>query len=258
MVEKPKFLTIIFSIILLLSTASFAIVAVSAQSDATVTVLASDGGATSITGTNTYPDGTDFTISATPATSTTAFLEWIITTNTGSSNYFDNPLTITVVGGVTYTIQATFQTIQPLPGRDLPPDLSNSAIIVVLAAAGGTSTPAPGTYALADATSMTLTATPNSGWQFAHWTICGTNMDHGGAPVDYTPTDNPYTVGHGYGYTYYYQPVFTQVGSNEPTPTPTSIVNAGGMSTETWIIIGLVIVIIIMLIGFGMVLRRKH
>lgn len=258
---KKEFFGLVLIATLLVATISFVVISVNAQNNATVTVLESDGGTTSITGTTTYPDGTAVTISATPSSATSAFLNWIITTTSGSSNSFDNPLTITVEGGTIYTIQAVFQTILPPPGREIPSDLSNAAIVVVLAASGGTSTPAPGTYALADATSMTLTATANSGWEFSHWTICGNNMDHGGAPLDYTPSDNPYTVGHGYGYTYYYQPVFNQVGGNQPTPTPssTSTTSFGGFSTETWIIIALVIIIVVLLIAFGLYISRaKH
>ena len=69
-------------------------------------------------------------------------------------------------------------------------------------------------------------------------------MSHGGYPLNYAPTDNPYTVGHGYGYTYYYQPIFNQVGS--PTASPTASTSSSpsgviaGLSTDMWVIIGLV------------------
>ena len=140
---KKEFFGLVFTAILVMSTLSFVVIAVKAQNDATVTVLDSGGGTTSITGTNTYPDGTAVTISATPSSATSAFLNWIITTTAGSSNSFDNPLSITVESGTTYTIQAVFETVLPPPGRDIPSDLSSAAIVVVLAAAGGTSTPAP-------------------------------------------------------------------------------------------------------------------
>jgi hypothetical protein len=57
-----------------------------------------------------------------------------------------------------------------------------------------------------------------SGWDF-HWVIAGPNLSHGGYPYTATPTDNPYTVDHGYGNTFSYQAVFTPEGTTEPTPT---------------------------------------
>ncbi len=79
--------------------------------------------------------------------------------------------------------------------------MATAAIVVVLAVAGGTTSPAPGTYALADATALNLKATPASGWTFSHWVISGPNLSHGGYPYTATPTDNPYNVNHGYGNT---------------------------------------------------------
>ena len=258
--KSTIFISSLFIAMLLLSTSTFVFSSVQAQGNATVTVSDVTGGTTDNPGTSTYADGTSFTITATP-TDQYAFVDWIVSTDSGSTNYFDNPLTIALTGGTTYTIQPDFQIALAPPGGNLPPPNTNAAIVVVLAAAGGTSTPAPGTYALADATNMKLTATANSGWQFSHWTISGSPTTHGGYPADFTPTDNPYTVGHGYGYTYYYQPVFDQVGSPgssssaSPSSSPGMI---GGLSTEAWIIVALVIVFIVMAIGFAAyALRRK-
>ncbi len=232
---------------------------VQAQGNATVTVTDVTGGTTDNPGTSTYADGTSFTITATP-NGQYAFVDWIVSTDSGSTNYFDNPLTITLTGGTTYTMQPEFQIIIAPPGGNLPAQNNNAAIVVVLASAGGTTTPAPGAYAIADATNMKLTATANSGWQFSQWTISGAPTTHGGYPTDYTPTDNPYTVGHGYGYTYYYQPVFTPVGSPgssaSPSSSPAGMI--GGLSTETWIIIALVIVLIVMAIGFAAYTMRSR
>jgi hypothetical protein len=83
--------------------------------------------------------------------------------------------------------------------------------------------------------------------------VCAEN---GVWPYDPTPTDNPYYVDHGYGYTYAYQPVFTPVDSNGSTPTPPPTTEEG-LSTETWIIIGLVAVIIVILIAFGVYATRR-
>jgi hypothetical protein len=262
MKKNFKFATLTLIAFLLLSLASLAFVSVKAQGQATVNVLAATGGTTDKTGTNNYPDGTEVTITATPFDNY-AFVGWTITTDSDTSNSFENPLVITVTGGTTYTIQPNYQVIQAPPGGNLPPanQMSTAAIVVVLAAAGGTTSPAPGTYAIANAENLWLNATANSGWKFSHWTICGQNMNHGGAPVDYAPTTNPYNVNHGYGYTYYYQPVFTKIGSTEPTPaataTPTPATVIGGITAETAIIIALVIIIILMLIGFGLYTRKN-
>jgi hypothetical protein len=250
----------LFFAVLLLSSSALVFSNVQGQGDATVIVTTTNGGTTDITGTNTYPDGTAFTITAT-ADDSYAFVSWTISTDTGSTNSIDNPLTITLSGGTTYTIEPTFQLIIAPPGGDLPTNMATAAIVVVLAGAGGTTSPASGTYAMADATTMKLTATANSGWQFSHWTICGSSMTHGGAPLNYAPTDNPYTVGHGYGYTYYYQPVFTQIGSPQTTATPTASSSTtggmGGIATDTWIFIALIAVIVIMAIGFTAYIIKK-
>ncbi len=76
------------------------------------------------------------------------------------------------------------------------------------------------------------------------------NVAHGGYTFTETPTDNPYTVGHGYGFAYTYQAVFTPVGSTTPPPSGGGG-TSGGTSTETYIIIALVVVIILVLVAFG-------
>jgi hypothetical protein len=209
--------------LLLIAALAVCAVNVQAQSQATVTILPSTGGTTDpAAGNYTYNDGTTVNLTATSDMQTgLAFLNWVITTSAGSSTSTDNPLALPVSGGTTYTVQAVFQVIVPLPiGTKLPTDMANAAIIVVLDAAGGTTIPAPGTYALANAVAFNLTAMPNNGWAFSHWVISGnTNVSHETAPVNLEPTDNPYNVNHGYGATYYYQPVFTQ--TNTPTPSPT-------------------------------------
>jgi hypothetical protein len=259
--KSTLFVLSLFFALLLLS--SSYVLSVQAQNDATVIVATTTGGTTDITGTTTYPDGTSFIINAIPDNGY-AFVSWTISTDSSSTNSIDNPLTMALAGGTTYTIQPNFDLVIAPPGGNLPTNMSNAAIVVVLASAGGSTTPAPGTYAMADATTMQLKATPNSGWQFSHWTICGSSMTHGGYPLNYAPADNPYTVGHGYGYTYYYQPVFTQVASpgSSATPTPTatttSVGTMAGLTTDTWIIIALIIVIIVMAIGLAVVARRHR
>jgi uncharacterized surface protein with fasciclin (FAS1) repeats len=223
---------------------------------ATVNILSTSGGTTQPTGTSTYPFGTLVTVTADPDSSN-VFQNWIIS-QSGSSNDLiiaDNPLSIAAAGEV--TISAVFITPDPIPGRPIPSDLSNAAIVVILPSAGGTTIPAAGTYALANAEKFDIMAMANNGWQFSHWTICGVDTGHGSSPTNWTPTDNPYNVNHGYGATYEYQAVFTPIGSTQPTPTPTPSGTTAGMTNETYIIIGLVAVIVVILIGFGIYASRK-
>lgn len=191
---------------------------VNAQGQATVTILDTVGGTTDpAAGTTTYADGASVTFTATADTAY-IFQNWILDTPDGTNIATDNPLTFPVTGGTTYTVQANFQPVLPAPGAQIPSNLATAAIVVVLGSAGGTVSPVPGTYALADATSLLLTATPSSGWTFSHWVIEGPNLSHGGYPYTAMPTDNPYNVNHGYGNMFSYQAVFTPTGTTEPTP----------------------------------------
>jgi hypothetical protein len=254
------FALILLASLLLLSTLNCASLAVKAQSNATVVVLDAIGGTVEPSGTNTYADGTVVTFTATSTDPTFVFVNWIVVADDVSSTINTNPGTLTVSGGVSYVVQAVFQPTVPVE-ENPKPNLTTDAIVVVLASGGGTTTPAPGRYALANAASLKLTATPDSGWQFSHWVISGASTNHGGAPVDLTPTDNPYSVQHGYGYTYNYQAVFTPVGSTEPTPAPTATSTStgtmGGLSTDTWIIIGLIVVIIVLLAAVGVLASKR-
>lgn len=204
---------------------SFTAVGVNAQTNATVNVLDSIGGSTDpAPGTYTYNGGTPVTFTANPGVGTdvpATFSFWVITSNGETRVVTDNPVSFPVTGGVTYNVQAIFTVIVPIQSLNLSSGLATAAIVVVLPAAGGTTIPGPGTYALANASALQLTAMPNNGWQFSHWVISGSdvNTGHGSIPTNLEPTDNPYNVNHGYGNTYYYQPVFTQSGSTSPSPT---------------------------------------
>jgi hypothetical protein len=213
--KKIFALTILTSLIVLAAFAS-----VSAQGQATVNILDSIGGTTDpAAGSYTYDDATPITFTATPDANS-VFANWIISTAEGSSIATDSSITIPVVGGTTYDVQAIFSPLLPPPGANIPSNLATAAIVIVLSSAGGTTDPVPGTYALADASSLMLTAKPSSGWTFSHWVIYGPNLSHGGYPFTATPIENPYNVNHGYGNTFSYQPVFTPEGSTNPTPIP--------------------------------------
>jgi hypothetical protein len=205
---------------------------VQAQNQATVIILNTSGGTLDpAPGTYTYNDGTSISITASPDVAGISFSFWVIDTAAGSRTSTDNPLTFPVVAGTTYTVQGIFQVTQAI-SQAPPANMANDAIVVVASAAGGSTTPAAGTYALANATSLNLTAMPNNGWSFSHWVISGNITSHGGSPLNLEPTDNPYNVNHGYGQAYTYTPVFVQSGAS-PSPTIPEF--------SSWILIALLI-----------------
>jgi Divergent InlB B-repeat domain len=211
---------ILLSSLLVLAALNVSVLSVQAQSQATVTIISSLGGTTDpAEGTTSYTGGTAVTLTATPVDGF-LFDNWQIATPSGTTTTADNPATITVEAGVDYAAQAIFVPIENPPAGVPVTDYTTAAIVVVLPAIGGTTSPPPATYALADASELMLTATAASGWQFSHWVIGGSPMDHGAYSFTATPTDNPYNVNHGYGNTYTYQPVFTPIGTTEPTPIP--------------------------------------
>jgi len=194
------------------------IASVKAQAQATVTVVDSLGGTTTPSGTTDYDGGTSVSLTATPDNGF-VFFGWQVVSSEGNFTIADNPGTLVVTAGVVYNVQPTFLPIAFIsPASASTPNL---AIVVVLAAVGGTTNPPPGIYGMSDASNLNLTATPDTGFTFSHWVIGGAPLSHGGYSFTDTPTDNPYNVGHGYGYTYSYQPVFDAISpATSPTPTP--------------------------------------
>lgn len=228
--QKTAGLILLASMLLLSAIAS---TTAQAQNQATVTILPSGGGNIDpAPGTYTYNDGSTVTLTAT-ANSTGSFANWIIFAGDSSTSSSDNPFSLKVSGGVTYTVQAVIVPVLTLPNTTSR-NTTGAAIITILASSGGTTIPKPGTYALANATSFNLTAVPNSGWKFSHWVISGdTSVSHGDSPVNLEPTDNPYNVNHGYGYTYTYQAVFTQSPSTSPSPTSSSSATPSSTSSSS-------------------------
>jgi hypothetical protein len=249
------FVITLLSAILLLSISPIAI----AQGQGSITILDSLGGSTDPAAgpTTSYDAGTAVTLTATPLDGY-VFVQWVIVTAAGSDVVTDNPGTITVAAGTDYAVQPIFDVVQQVPGGQPVTDFSAAAIVVVLKGAGGNTTPPPGSYALANADKMDLTAIPDSGWKFSNWIITGDLDSIRGHTFTPTPTDNPYNVDHGYASQFNYQPVFVPIGSTTPTPEPSSGGGAiGGLSMEMVIIIALVVVIVIVLIAFGVFAMRK-
>ena len=220
--SRQAFALILIISALLMATAIWGVAI--AQSTASITVLVAAGGTVDLNPPGgTYNDGTVVTLSAT-AGQGFVFAEFDVVSNAGSEVLASNPATLTVVGGDDYAVQAIFAPVQLPPGQYFNVSLPSNAIVVILAAVGGTTSPPPGTYAVANATSLDLTATPVSGFKFDHWVIGGAQAGaHGSYSFTATPTDNPYNVNHGYGNTYSYQPVFSPTTVPEFSPVSTAI-----------------------------------
>ncbi|MGA3059531.1 MAG: hypothetical protein ABSD92_04085 [Candidatus Bathyarchaeia archaeon] len=193
---------------------------VKAQTQDTIVIYNAVGGTTDpLEGTTTAADGSSFTITAT-AGAGFVFDSWSVATASGGVTYIDNPLTLTLNGSL--GIQPVFDPVtfvSPATTSETPAQLATNAIVVLVAATGGTTSPPPGYYSMTDATNLNITAIPASGFTFDHWVIGGTPMNHGAYSFTDTPTNNPYNVNHGYGNTYYYQPVFDPI-STATSPTP--------------------------------------
>jgi hypothetical protein len=216
--KKIKVFTLIFILSAILITAAASnIASVKAQSQGSITMFAATGGSTDpAAGTTKYDAGTVVTLTATPGPGF-LFTEWDIVTAAGGTVDTNNPTTLTVASGTDYGVDPVFTVIQQAIPSTPTTDYSHAAIVVVLAAVGGSTTPAAGTYALANAASFNLKATPSTGFVFDHWVIGGSLTGHGAYSFTDTPTDNPYNVNHGYGSTYSYQPVFRLTSSPSPT-----------------------------------------
>jgi hypothetical protein len=139
----------------------------------------------------------------------------------------------------------------PLPAQD-----AQIAYVTILAAAGGTTFPAPGAYQYPTGYFYNLTAVPYQGFRFLYWTISGSYLPgHNLPPIvypdpipeDFVPklpdpstagwdslitSQNPLNVICGYGYNFQYQPVFTATSAPSPgTNTIVTLLDALGGSS---------------------------
>jgi hypothetical protein len=248
---------------------------------AIVVILPSTGGTTTpAEGTYPYDNGTTITLSATPSEGF-EFKYWVIsgeytpghTTGTGivvtdpdtgeviqlprppaatgadSLVVTANQLGITCGYGYTFTYQAVFGPTNAPPTTTPPPQTqpptSNDQVIKIVPSVGGTTSPAPGTYTYTSGQTATLSATPNSGFQFHYWIVTGSYAPGHEAQPQWIPdvteqvpsvpqsiylqtqdslvfSTNPVTITCGYGYTYQYQAVFTPAGDTHANVIPTA------------------------------------
>ncbi len=233
---------------------------VRAQNQATVIISdPTNGSIDPQPGTYNYNDGSAVVLTATPDANF-IFVSWVISTNTSNDTETSNPFTLTVTGGVTYTVSAVFASLfsEPTPSAPNYPGTGNTSaygVVAILHAVGGYTTPAEGAYYFSNGYPIKITAYADNDWKFDHWVISGnTSTTHSGYPFTLTPTDNPYSTVCGVGYTYAFQPVFTPVSTAPPTTT------TGNISTEVIIIIVVVVIIIAVvsaIIGYAVARRRK-
>ena len=120
----------------------------------TLTITTTVGGTTCpAPGTHTYANGTIVSVNAT-ACSGYQFSYWIVDELSNSSA---NPITITMNGN--HTIEAVF--------------IAQNFTLTIKATSGGVTNPTPGNYSYPQGTNVTVTATPDDGYQFGNWLLDG-------------------------------------------------------------------------------------
>jgi hypothetical protein len=167
-----------------------------------------------------------------------------------------NPAQIICGYGYTYNYQAVFAPItsglsppesqfqffdpdDAFPENPNPSEIFESiTFITVSSTVGGDTNPDSGNYLISNQVEpdVTLTATPNEGYEFQHWIVTGDYMPgHGGDPsLDSTVMmENPLNVECGRGYTYNYQAVFTAIESDGTNGNGDGDANGGSSSEFT-------------------------
>lgn len=241
-----------------------------ATNTAIVALIASTGGTSDPEpGTYTYNEGDTITLEATPD-SGFKFLYWVISGNFAPGhneppiNYPEqaesdpnwvpdfpsqatvtedslvtstNPLNIICGYGYTFAYQPVFTPVTPTGSTE-----GNDAVVVVLDALGGSTDPDPGTYRYLDGSTISLTATPDDGYDFQYWVAVGED----GHPA--TIDDNPANIICGYGYTYSYQAMFAPSGTTQP---------ATGVPIEYLAVIIVLVIIAVIAIGAALMYRGR-
>ena len=147
-----------------------------AREAATTTVTVTSSGNGTATGGGTFGLGDTVTLTATPDTNY-HFTNWTSSGPGGSATHQGNPLTYEVTSqmlGTNVTFTANFAE-------------DSSTSVTVLSSGHGTAT-GGGIFYLGD--TVTLTATPDSGYEFANWTSSGPggSATHQGNPLTYEVT----------------------------------------------------------------------
>jgi hypothetical protein len=144
------------------------------------------GGSTSpIAGVYARNESTPITVTATPAMGY-AFQYWVL----DGQNVTDNPINVSLTAD--HTLLPVFQIL--------------NFTLTILPSDNGTTAPSAGTFSYNYGTNITISVSPNEGYQFDHWLLNGVNV-----------TTNPITVAINANQTL--QPFFQPV-TNTPATTP--------------------------------------
>lgn len=240
----------------------------SAQEQATVITSTTTGGTTSpVPGTYNYDEDSVITLRAIPDEGF-EFLHWIITggftighgqipliipnpeepfppTRPPPTSTYDslvaeqNPLFVVCGSGYTFQYNAVFITAQPAD--------RNEAVVIVDGTVGGSTNPIPGTYTYMEGSGVTLTATPDEGYDFLAWRATGSGIP---GHEETIIMDNPLDVICGIGYTYEYLPIFTQTDID---------LDSDGVSIEIFYAIVIILAIITLVaIAAALMYRSKN
>lgn len=116
-----------------------------------LTVTSTIGGTTNATGTEIYTAGTNVTVQSIPDAEY-ELIHWVI-----NGEVFDPTATITICMNQSYTVEAQFYPI------------GTAYNLIVATTEGGTTDPTPGIYAYPEGKVVTVTAIPDSGYEFDYW-----------------------------------------------------------------------------------------
>jgi PKD repeat protein len=139
-----------------------------------LTVKTDPQGVTAIPGENWYSEGAEVQLTAPDMVPVSAGVRYKFTFwDVDGTQVAGNPITVVMNAPHTATAHYTVQAI--------------TYTLKIEATAGGTTSPAPGTYTYAQGSIVQVTANPSSGYVFDHWELNGTNV---GTATTYTVTMN--------------------------------------------------------------------
>ena len=209
---------------------------VKAQTQDSVLVYDSCGGAISADGTNltggssyNYANDTAVTFRSIPATGFD-FLCWEVATAAGPSISTTNTLIYTVSGSV--AIQALYTPIKNATYSTSTQ--TGTAPFDILASIGGTTSPASGTYTnYTIGTVVNIAANPGTGFKFLYWMVSTSGaLTTTSNPLEYNVSANSCGV----------QALFVPTSSTLTLPTPAATINEFSSTTATITAITMVIV----------------
>lgn len=191
-------------------------------------------------------------------------------------SFTNNPAMITCGFGYTYKYQAVFAPI--LAGMQAPDSIifdpfdsfgewptsfSEISLVSVSSTIGGATDPNIGRYIFGQNAepTLTLTATPNEGYEFEYWIVTGDYMPgHGGdSSLDTNVIAvNPLEVTHGMGHSYNYEAVFTLIDMDSGEPQEPDAIHPFGLSSDVLSALIIILVIaVVFALAFGIYMYTK-